>query len=149
MTLDRFTEIAEEELALLPDYVHEELNGGVIVDPSVYRHPARLAEDLYILGIYSSNPVLGKQIVLYYGSFVIALGESAPEERYTGQIRDTLRHEFLHHLETRAGLFGKGTLIEEDENRMRRYYLAHRKKEEAQDAPQDISQDSAGQTPTA
>ena len=129
MTLERFTEIAEEELALLPEYVHEELNGGVLIDPAVYAHPARLAEDLYILGIYSTNPVMGKQIVLYYGSFHVTM-RNAPEERYRLQIRDTLRHEFLHHLETRAGLFGKGTLIEEDENRMMRYYLAHKIPEE-------------------
>lgn len=129
MTIERFTEIAEEELALLPDYVHEELNGGVIVDPAVYPHPARLAEDLYILGIYSSNTVMGKQIVMYYGSFEATMG-NVSEERYRAQIRDTLRHEFLHHLETRAGMYGKGTLIEEDENRMRRYYLAHKMREE-------------------
>lgn len=125
LTIERFTEIAEEELALLPDYVHEELNGGVIIDPKVYPHPARMAEDLYILGIYTSNTVMGKQIVLFYGSFLVTM-QYAAEERYRRQIRDTLRHEFLHHLETRAGLFGKGTLIEEDENRMRRYYLAHK-----------------------
>ncbi len=133
ITLDRFTEIAEEELALLPEYVHEELNGGVLVDPKVYRHPARRAEDLFILGTYTTDPVLGKQIVLYYGSFLVT-GKNSTEESARGQIRDTLRHEFLHHLETRAGLFGKGTLIEEDENLMRRYYLAHRETpEEEQD----------------
>ena len=127
LSLDRFTEIAEEELALLPDYVHEELNGGVLIDPKVYRHPARLAEDLYILGTYSTDPVLGKQIVLYFGSFLVT-GKNATEDTARAQIRSTLRHEFLHHLETRAGLFGKGTLIEEDANQMRRYYLAHREK---------------------
>ena len=129
MTYDRFAEIAQEEVELLPDYVHEELNGGVLIDPKVYPHPRRLAEDLYILGIYSTDPILGKQIVLYYGSFLTTLG-NADEDRYRARIRDTVRHEFLHHLETRAGLFGKGTLIEEDENRMRRYYLAHKAKEE-------------------
>lgn len=129
ISLDRFTEIAEEELALLPEYVHEELNGGVLIDPKVYPHPARRAEDLYILGTYSTDPIFGKQIVMYYGSFQVT-GNNRTEERARQQIRDTLRHEFLHHLETRAGLFGKGTLIEEDENRMRRYYLAHREKEE-------------------
>ena len=125
ITIDRFTEIANEELELLPDYVHEELNGGVLIDPKAYPHPHRLAEDLFILGIYSTDPIMGSQIVLYYGSFTVTMG-NAGEERFRMQIRDTLRHEFLHHLETRAGLFGKGTLIEEDENRMRRYYLAHR-----------------------
>lgn len=134
MTLDRFTEIAEEELAMLPDYVHEELNGGVIVDPKVYPHPRRLAEDLYILGTYSTDPILGKQIVLFYGSFLVTMPR-AGEERFRAQIRDTLRHEFLHHLETRAGLFGRGTLVEEDENRMMRYYLAHREPDPKMDRP--------------
>ena len=129
ITMDRFTEIVEEELALLPEYAHEELNGGVLIDPKVYMHPARLADDRYILGTYTTDPVFGKQIVLYYGSFSVT-GKNRTEDTAREQIRSTLRHEFLHHLETRAGLFGKGTLIEEDTDRMRRYYLAHRETEE-------------------
>ena len=128
MTFDEFTGIVEEELALLPDYVHEELNGGVLTDPSAYLHPGRVADDLYILGTYSSDPVMGKQIVLYYGSFMRTMG-GAPFEVIRSQIRDTLRHEFLHHMETRAGLFGKGTLIEEDAQRMMRYYIRHAEKD--------------------
>ena len=124
MTFDRFTEIAEEELALLPEYVHEELNGGVLTDPGMYLHPGRVADDLYILGTYTTDPVMGKQIVLYYGSFRSVLGDS-PESVYREKIRETVRHEFLHHLETKAGLFWKGTLIEEDRKRMMRYYMRH------------------------
>ena len=51
----------------------------------------------------------------------------APEEVIRTQIRNTLRHEFLHHMETRAGLFGSGTLIEEDAKRMMTYYMRHGK----------------------
>ena len=124
MTFDRFTEIAEEELALLPEYVHEELNGGVLTDPGMYLHPGRVADDLYILGTYTTDPVMGKQIVLYYGSFMATI-RGAGEEEIRAKIRETLRHEFRHHLETRAGLFRKDTLIEEDAECMKRYYMMH------------------------
>ena len=130
MTFERFTELLDEEMKLLPDYVYEELSGGVLVDEAAKLHPKRLMDDLYILGTYSSGTIFGKQIVLYYGSFMKTMG-SAPEERIRLQIRDTLRHEFLHHLETRAGLFGRGTLIEEDRDRMMRYYMMHRERAEA------------------
>lgn len=125
MTFDEFTEIAEEELEKLPDYVHEELNGGVLTDPGVFPHPDRAADDLYILGTYTTDAVMGKQIVLYYGSFMASLGH-AGREAVRKQIRETLRHEFRHHLETRAGLFYEGTLLEEDAETMMRYFLRHR-----------------------
>ena len=124
ITLDRFAEIVEEELALLPEYAHDELNGGVLIDPKVYMHPARLADDLYILGTYTVDPILGKQIVIYYGSFISTFG-NASESVYREKIRETVRHEFLHHLETNAGLFSKGTLIEDDDTRMMEYYKSH------------------------
>lgn len=120
-SFDNFCEAAEEEVQLLPEYVWKELNGGVICDISSYLHPGRLADDLYILGTYSDSGLFGKQITLYYGSFVAVLGNSS-DERVRSQLRETIRHEFRHHLETRAGLFGKGTLIEEDEIQMMKYY---------------------------
>ena len=80
MTYDEFCQIVNEEMDLLPPYVYEELNGGVLIEPGAHLHPARLEDDLYILGTYSSG-----------------------------------------------GLFGKGTLIEEDKERMRQYYMRHGK----------------------
>lgn len=124
MTFDRFEEIAREETALLPDYVFDELTGGVLVDPSTYLHPGRLADDLYILGTYSTG-ITGREVVLYYGSFMATMGYR-DEEAVRRQIRGTLRHELLHHMETRAGLFYKGTLVEEDKEQMRRYYMRHK-----------------------
>ena len=124
LSFDEFAAIAEEETAALPSYVYEELNGGVVVDQNAFLHPARLEDDLYILGTYSSSPVMGKQIVLYYGSFTASLG-NAGEAVYRAQIRETIRHEFRHHLETRAGLFGAGTLVEEDKEKMLTYYMRH------------------------
>ena len=124
ISYDRFCEIAESEAGLLPDYVHDELNGGVLTDPSACLHPGRVADDLYILGTYSIDPVMGRQIVLYYGSFAAVLGE-ADERTYQTRLRETIRHEFRHHLEARAGMRKKGTLVEEDEERMRTYYRRH------------------------
>lgn len=123
MSFDEFVQVTEEEMALLPDYVHDELNGGVLADPNVYLHPGRVADDLYIFGTYS-NGWMGKEIVLYYGSFAATMGH-CDDETWRAQIRETLRHEFRHHLETRAGLFGSGTLIEEDAEHMRKYYMMH------------------------
>jgi hypothetical protein len=125
LTFDDFIRIMEEEVGLLPGYVHEKLDGGVLADSGVYLHPQRLADDLYILGTYSVDAVFGKRIILYYGSFTATLGD-ASESVYRDRIRETVRHEFLHHLETRAGLYFKGTLIEEDARRMQDYYKRHR-----------------------
>ena len=127
ISYDEFELLVREEMNALPPYVFKELNGGVLIDPGVYLHPARVKDDLYILGTYSFGSSLGKQIILYYGSFMATMG-NAPMEQIRGQVRDTLRHEFLHHMETRAGQFWKGTLIEDDRDRMMRYYMRHGEK---------------------
>ena len=127
MNFERFTEIAEEELLLLPDYVFKDLNGGIIADEKEYLHPAAQSNDLYIMGIYSRDRIMGKRIILYYGSFVRILHD-ADESVYSKRIRSTIRHEILHHLESQAGLYGKGTLVEEDRQRMIRYFTAYGKK---------------------
>ncbi len=132
ITYDEFEQIVGEEVRLLPRYVHEDLTGGVLIDPAVYLHPKRVEDDLYILGTYSWGGIYGKQIILYYGSFAATMGY-ADRETIRLQIRETIRHEFLHHLETRAGMFGKGTLIEEDKNRMMKYYLRHVKREDGRE----------------
>ena len=126
LSFEDFTRIVGEEVEILPEYVREKLNGGVLADSSVYLHPGRVADDLYIFGTYSSDPIFGKQIILYYGSFLSVLGGSS-ESVYREKIRDTVRHEFLHHLETRAGLYKRGTLAEEDARKMMEYYKSHEK----------------------
>jgi len=124
MSLEAFRAAVEEELDLLPPYCFDELSGGVLVEDRARLSPDSVADDLYILGLYRWNQ-LGKQVTLYYGSFVAVLGQ-AEERAYRDQIRETLRHEFRHHMETRAGEFGKGSLIEEDERRREAYFQARR-----------------------
>ena len=113
--------MVREELSLLPDYARDHLSGGVLIDTAAYLHPARVADDLYILGTYSTGGYMGSQIILYYGSFMTVKG-AASRDAIRSQIRETLRHEFLHHLETRAG---EKTLVEEDRDRMIKYFMRH------------------------
>lgn len=120
----RFREIVSEEMDLLPQYVFEELSGGVLVEKKAKLSPDSVADDLFIMGLYRWGG-LGKQVTLFYGSFVEVYGD-ASEKTYRAKIRDTLRHEFRHHMETRAGEFGKGSLLEEDARRRERYIRARR-----------------------
>ena len=124
ISYQRFREIVSEEMDLLPQYVFDELSGGVLVEKKAKLSPDSVANDLFILGLYKWGG-LGKQVTLFYGSFVAIYGD-AGEKTYRAQIRETLRHEFRHHMETRAGEFGKGSLLEEDARRRERYLMARR-----------------------
>lgn len=121
ITYNDFDRIVQEEIALLPEYVHRDLTGGVLIDPGAYLHPARVADDLYIMGTYSTGGITGKAIILYYGSFMATM-PNASEEALRLKIRETLRHEFLHHLETMAG---EKSLVDEDVDRMIQYLKSH------------------------
>lgn len=101
MNFDRFFELVEAEADLLPEAFFDELNLGIIAEDREKRNPA--GEDLFILGEYRRSQI-GNQICLFYGSFVRLLGIYASEERYRDQVRKTLRHEFRHHMEGRAGI---------------------------------------------
>ena len=59
ITYDEFEQIVGEEVRLLPRYVHEDLTGGVLIDPAVYLNPNRVKDDLYILGNYSWGGIYG------------------------------------------------------------------------------------------
>lgn len=101
MNFDRFFELVEAEADLLPQAFFDELNLGIIAEDREKRNPA--GDDLFTLGEYRRSQI-GNQICLFYGSFVRLLGLYASEERYRSQVRKTLRHEFRHHMEGRAGL---------------------------------------------
>ena len=93
---------ARELLTKLPEEFFNGLNGGVVVEEG-----ERLSEfaedgDLYVLGIYMRSSGTGKQIRLYYGSFLKVVPHS--EAAFEKQLWKTIRHEFRHHLETKAGI---------------------------------------------
>jgi hypothetical protein len=110
-------EMLEELAAELPGRFYEELNGGVLLLPETRMSPEALDDDLYIMGEYRHSYSMGRYICMYYGSFAALYGRLGPEE-IKSRLRETLRHEFTHHLESLAG---EKDLEIEDERRLARY----------------------------
>lgn len=106
-------EIAEE----LPNVFYDKLNEGIVLLPQVKYHPESRASDcLYIMGEYCHS-ITGNHITIYYGSFE-KVCEGWQEEDIKNRLRQTLYHEFTHHMENRAGL---RDLEVEDERQLREY----------------------------
>ena len=101
----------------VPEAFYKELSGGVLLLPEEMKH--RESDDsrpLYILGQYKRN-IMGRTIVIYYGSFK-KLYSHRKEQAVKKQLKDTLFHEFTHHLESLAGERG---LEKKDVEKMKRY----------------------------
>ncbi len=95
---DILDSIAEE----LPKEIFKELNEGIILLPEYKIHPeSRGGNILYIMGEYSVS-FTGRNIRIYYGSFKRAYGDISRDRLYE-KLRETLLHEFTHHLESLAG----------------------------------------------
>lgn len=105
--LDR---LAEE----LPQEFYRELNGGILLVPEEKMSP--YGPDLRIMGEYSVSS-LGRMIKIYYGSFE-HMYSWMDEEQLTEELREVLRHEFTHHIESLAGERG---LEIKDEEQIREY----------------------------
>lgn len=102
--IDRFSAILDEQAALLPAEIYRSLNLGIGV---VERHkrdrrntPAR---PMYVLGEYHVHPVMGRGILLYYGSFCRVYPYMNDEGEARREIDRVLKHELTHHLENQAG----------------------------------------------
>ena len=94
ISIDRFEEILSDLAEEIPQSFYEELNGGIVVEPGYLLHPEDRNGTLY---------VMGKYIVMYYGSFKRAY-RHMDEDELTEEMRKVLRHEFRHHVEGRAGV---------------------------------------------
>jgi predicted Zn-dependent protease with MMP-like domain len=112
-------ELLSECMDELPEVFFRDLNLGVVLLEEAKPHPLRRGDDLYILGEYRRTQ-LGRQIVLYYGSFM-KLFSHLSAEQLKERLRDTLRHEFRHHLEFLAGDY---SLIQEDKRQLEAYLSA-------------------------
>ena len=124
MLLKEFKQIVEELLDELPEEFFRELSGGVLVSEAALAPDYAQGDDLFVLGQYSVFSGV-RQIVIYKGSFDRAYPKADADEARS-LLRGILRHEFRHHLESRAGLYFGGTLIEEDRDSMIRYYMRHK-----------------------
>lgn len=102
--------LAEE----LPEEFYRDLNGGILLVPEEKISP--YGDDLRIMGEYSVSS-MGRMIKIYYGSFE-KMYSWMDEEQLTEELREVLRHEFTHHIESLAGERG---LEIKDEVQIREY----------------------------
>lgn len=120
MDFDTFSAIADEVAYELPEEFYYGLNGGVNIIPRIKRHPSSVeGSPIYILGEYVTTRETGRCIYIYYGSFIKTYGETT-ERMMRVRLRQTIRHEFRHHIETLAG---ENALELEDAQRLKRYLM--------------------------
>lgn len=112
-TIDEVHEILEEIAEELPREFFENLNEGIVLLPDYKLHPqSREIDKLYVMGEYRRS-ITGRNITIYYGSFEkVCRGYTM--EKLRKQLRETLLHEFTHHLESLAGERGLEIKDEED-----------------------------------
>ncbi len=107
-------ELPPEEL---PEEFYRELNGGILILPEKRKSPYAKADDLWVLGMYVHSSSMGRLIEIYYGSFCEVM-KGRSREAWIEQMRETLYHEFTHHMESLAG---EKMLEEKDEQQLREY----------------------------
>jgi len=117
VTIDEAQAMLDEIAESLPEAFYNELNGGILLLPDVRFSDYARKDDLYILGEYVRDHVMGRLINIYYGSFERVYGHLTPEG-FKRQLRETLLHEFTHHMESLAGERG---LEKKDEVDLQRY----------------------------
>ena len=113
LTIDEMQALLEEIAAELPEAFFDELNGGVLLLEDTVLAPEAVDEDLYTMGEYCEDPLMGSYIVLYYGSFV-QICQDMTDDDVRAEIRTTLLHEFTHHLESLSGEYGLEIADEQD-----------------------------------
>lgn len=120
LSIDEVEAILDEIAETLPQDFYKELNGGILLLPEAKLHPEGKG-DLYIMGTYHKSYNMGRYIEIYYGSFEKLYGHLS-KEALTEKLRETLLHEFTHHLESLAGERG---LEVKDAIQMAKYKKTH------------------------
>ncbi len=101
-TYEQMGDWLEEIAQQFPEAFFQELDGGIQLEEDELPDPDFPPGEMYIMGEYVHD-MLGRYILLYYGSFVQLLsGED--EETWRDEIFATVAHEFTHHMEETAGL---------------------------------------------
>jgi predicted Zn-dependent protease with MMP-like domain len=118
ISIEETQELLDEIAESLPPEFYNGLNGGILLLPEEKPSPYSLDNDLWILGEYQRGGMMGRLIKIYYGSFA-RMFPNASKERISEQLRETLLHEFTHHLESLAGERG---LEVWDEEQLARYF---------------------------
>ena len=121
ITIDETHEMLDKIACELPEEFYRDLNGGILLLPQEKLSPAAVADDLYILGEYVYSTSMGRLIYIYYGSFARMFGH-LNRDSFEERLRETLYHEFTHHMESLAGERG---LEKKDELQLREYKKRH------------------------
>lgn len=117
VTIEEAQEMLDEIAESLPAEFYKELNGGILLIPEAKRSSHAIKDDLYTMGEYHHSGSMGRIIYIYYGSFERIYGNTSPENMKQ-RLKDTLLHEFTHHLESLAGEKG---LEKKDAESLRKY----------------------------
>ena len=110
---DMLDDLAEE----MPEIFYKDLNEGILLLPEAMISPYAQHDDLYTMGQYRRDASMGRLIIIYYGSFAKMYGHLTREQLKV-KLREVLRHEFRHHIESLAGERG---LEIEDEKQINEY----------------------------
>lgn len=100
MNIEEFTNIALSAFGELPEPVKANLNLGITVIPDAKSGSEGLT---YVLGEYFTDPMIGRGIRLFYGSFMATMG-NLPPQLLNREIIKTVKHEIRHHVEISAGV---------------------------------------------
>ena len=112
----------EEISAGFPDAFFDQLDGGIQLEEEALPDPEFPLGEMYIMGEYCHD-LLGRYIVLYYGSFAaLAEREDWDEETWEDELYTTLSHELTHHMEGRGGLHALDDRDAEELEEYRREY---------------------------
>lgn len=98
LDLNAFTRLAGAIADELPSRLLRDLNGGISVLPGKKKDGK-----YFLMGEYIEDPILGRSIFIYYGSFREVLGD-APQGEWEEELRETIVHELRHHVESLAGV---------------------------------------------
>lgn len=101
-SIDKVHIMLEKIIEEIPTEFFRKLNKGIILLPEYKLHrDSKYKNKLYVMGEYSKD-ITGRQIKIYYGSFK-KVYTGIPLEVLRRKLKNTLLHEFTHHLESLAG----------------------------------------------
>jgi predicted Zn-dependent protease with MMP-like domain len=116
-SIDEINNILDEIVLEIPKEFFYELNEGIVLLPEFKLHKMSNDESpLYILGEYHVS-ITGRHIRIYYGSF-LKVYPNRSIEFLRSRLKETLLHEFTHHLESLAGEYD---LVKKDTNDLIKY----------------------------
>jgi predicted Zn-dependent protease with MMP-like domain len=115
--IEEVNDILDEISLEIPKEFFKDLNEGIVLLPEFKFHKMNKKEyPLYVLGEYHRS-ITGRHIRIYYGSFE-KVYPNCTNEFIRDKLKETLLHEFTHHLESLAG---ESDLEKEDKDQLRKY----------------------------